>query len=334
MKFHTILCILLLLSLILSPIAALQLSRGEGEGAAKTDDPKPTAASSPADLPDTESIKVLSHNTGSVAEIDMEEYLVGAVAAEMPAAYHEQALRAQAVCCYTYALYMKQQQAASPSKALDGAHISDESATHQGYIPQKARREKWGDKFESYESKIQEAVQEVAGFYITCEGSVILAAFHAISAGQTNDAKSVWGKDYAYLQRVLSAGDKLSPEHTVSVVFTPDQLRKTLQGTDGVTLADDPAKWLGEGSATETGLVTAQVIGGKTFTGMQLRTLLELRSPSFTIDYTDGGFHVKTRGYGHGVGMSQYGADYMARQGSSWQEILKRYYTGVEIQEG
>ena len=155
-----------------------------------------------------ESILVLSSSTKKINEIDMFEYVVGAVAAEMPPAYHSQALRAQAAVCYTYAVKKR----SSPDPSLGGADITDDSAVHQGYLDAAARKEKWGDKYETYEKKIEEAVKDVFGKVITYDGETITAAFHAISCGQTFSAEEVWGKDVPYLKSVTSAGDKLSPD--------------------------------------------------------------------------------------------------------------------------
>lgn len=269
---------------------------------------------------------MLSSSTKKINEIDMFEYVVGAVAAEMPPTYHSQALRAQAAVCYTYAVKKR----SSPDPTLGGADITDDSAVHQGYLDAAARKEKWGDKYETYEKKIEEAVKDVFGKTITYDGETITAAFHAISCGQTFSAEEVWGKDVPYLKSVTSAGDKLSPDYSSTLTLTADEFKKAFAGS-GAELSGDAKKWIGEVRKTDSGYISCAVIGGKEFTGAQVREKLGLRSACFEIKCTDDEFKITAHGYGHGVGMSQYGADYMARQGSDWQEIIKHYYTGVEI---
>ena len=269
---------------------------------------------------------MLSSSTKKINEIDMFEYVVGAVAAEMPPTYHSQALRAQAAVCYTYAVKKR----SSPDPTLGGADITDDSAVHQGYLDAAARKEKWGDKYETYEKKIEEAVKDVFGKTITYDGETITAAFHAISCGQTFSAEEVWDKDVPYLKSVTSAGDKLSPDYSSTLTLTADEFKKAFAGS-GAELGGDAKKWIGEIKKTDSGYISCAVIGEKEFTGAQVREKLGLRSACFEIKCTDDEFKITVHGYGHGVGMSQYGADYMARQGSDWQEIIKHYYTGVEI---
>ena len=269
---------------------------------------------------------MLSSSTKKINEIDMFEYVVGAVAAEMPPTYHSQALRAQAAVCYTYAVKKR----SSPDPTLGGADITDDSAVHQGYLDAAARKEKWGDKYETYEKKIEEAVKDVFGKTITYDGEIITAAFHAISCGQTFSAEEVWGKDVPYLKSVTSAGDKLSPDYASTLTLTADEFKKAFAGS-GAEFGGDAKKWIGEIKKTDSGYISCAVIGEKEFTGAQVREKLGLRSACFEIKCTGDEFKITVHGYGHGVGMSQYGADYMARQGSDWQEIIKHYYTGVEI---
>ena len=319
-----VILILLALILLVCPVAAMGGERTDiAETQAQSDE---TQA---ADSSENDSILVLSSSTNKVSEIDLFEYVVGAVAAEMPATYHSQALKAQAVACYTYALKARENDS---DESLNGADISDSSDKHQGYLDKAARKEKWGDKYETYEKKIEEAVKEVFGKKLTFDGELITAAFHAISAGNTFSSAEVWGYEVEYLQSVTSAGDKLSPDYSQTVAFTQEQFKKAVTELEGVKLSDDPKDWVGDIKKTDSGYAQSVEIGGKTFTGVQVRQALGLRSAAFEIKYEDENFHVTTNGYGHGVGMSQYGADYMARQGSTWEEILLHYYKGAKIE--
>ena len=191
MKNRGFLFIILIAVLLICPLAAT--------GGAKAPEKGGNEVTKTNIQNDGDSILVLSSSTKKINEIDMFEYVVGAVAAEMPPTYHSQALRAQAAVCYTYAVKKR----SSPDPTLGGADITDDSAVHQGYLDAAARKEKWGDKYKTYEKKIEEAVKDVFGKTITYDGEIITAAFHAISCGQTFSAEEVWGKDVPYLKLSL-----------------------------------------------------------------------------------------------------------------------------------
>lgn len=188
---------------------------------------------------------------------------------------------------------------------------------------------KWGDKYETYEKKIEEAVKDVFGKTITYDGEIITAAFHAISCGQTFSAEEVWGKDVPYLKSVTSAGDKLSPDYSSTLTLTADEFKKLSPARAQSSTATQKVDRRNQKDGQRIYFLRRD--WWKEFTGAQVREKLGLRSACFEIKCTDDEFKITVHGYGHGVGMSQYGADYMARQGSDWQEIIKHYYTGVEI---
>ena len=158
----------------------------------------------------------------------------------------------------------------------------------------------------------------------------ICAVFHAISNGTTENATDVWGGKYPYLISVSSIGDKLSPAYQSQVTFTEKEFKEILQ-KEGVKFTKDTEKWIEKITNTETGMVKSIQICGKTLKGTEFRTIFSLKSSTFTYEYKDKKFIFTVNGYGHGVGMSQYGADYMARQGFSYKEILEHYYQGAEI---
>lgn len=280
-----------------------------------------------------EGFRVLLKESGKVVTLTEKAYIVGAVCAEMPPLYHEEALKAQAAACYTYAYKMRAQQRSAPDSALKGADISDQSDSHQAYLPAETLKKKWGDNYDRYISRVESAVDEVLGNVICYEGEPITAAFHAICAGQTESAKVMWGKDISYLQPVVSTGDKLSPDYSSSLILTQDQFKAKAAALEGAVLEGDATKWVGSAKTSDSKTVTAIQIGGKEYAGDKVRSAFGLRSACFTLIYKDGSFIFNVSGYGHGVGMSQYGADYMARQGSSWKEILLHYYKGVEIKK-
>lgn len=316
MKKYFVLCSVLMTAMMLIPLTAME---------------KKTASVS-AESVEEESfdgvISVMKSDSGKVEEKQVSEYIVGALAAEMSMESHDEALKAQAVACYTYALYIKEN---GSSQELNGADISDDSSKHQGYLGEDERQKKWGDKFDEYEKKAQEIAEAVAGKRMTYEGKVILAAYHELCGGQTESAETVWGEKIPYLVSVTSAGDKLAAGYDETKTFTSEQFKAAVQTIDGITLNDDAAKWAGKTETSQTGFVKSIELGGTKVSSEDFKKIFELRSRCFTVSYSDSKFTIKTVGNGHMVGMSQYGADYMARQGSSWQEILKHYYTGIKI---
>ena len=327
MRFYKITAFIIALALILVPLTEFKSDsvnpdeiRGENSNAITEN----TTAQS-------EAVKVFMRDDDLVLSITVEEYLVGVLAAEMLPTYHEQALCAQAVAAYTYLLCKKSEQEKSPDSSLKGAYLSNDTSTHQGYLTQEERAAKWGDKAEIYEKKLSKAVESVSGKVITYNGKPIIAAFHANNSGVTQSAKTVWGNDVPYLKSVKSIGDKLSPDCIKTVVMTAAEVSQAVSALPGCELSGESDSWIKNVKTDESGYVVSLEIGGAKLTGLKVRDALGLKSAVFTVEMQDGSFRFTTQGYGHGVGMSQYGADYMARQGSKWQEIIKHYYTGVEI---
>ncbi|MDR1927200.1 MAG: stage II sporulation protein D [Oscillospiraceae bacterium] len=330
MKQNLVFGLLALVLLLVLPVAALGLQPGaNAQGGAAAQVPSSSVAdkaSAGSGEKDGEaSIEVFRSATGKTESIALEEYLRGCVAAEMPLNYHEEALKAQAVACRTYALFRTREEGKK--------YVSDSGESDQGYLPPEERKKKWGENYEAYERKLGKVVQAVFKQELRYEGKPILAAFHAVSSGLTESAAVYWGEQFPYLQSVASPGDRLSPELSQSTVFTQAEMKTALQTLEGMVLGDDPAEWLGKATQSEAGTVTGILIGKKEYSGRQVRTALGLRSANFSVVYEKGHFTVKTTGYGHGVGMSQYGADFMARQGSDYIAILEHYYTGCTVEE-
>jgi stage II sporulation protein D len=253
------------------------------------------------------------------------------VAAEMPLMYHEEALKAQAIACYTNSLRLK---SSTDKAATNGADISDNPSIHQGYITKEARKEKWGDDFNKYEAKLETAVKEVLGEYLTYEDEYCLCAFSAICTGTTESAENVWGKKLPYLTSVKSNGDTLSPSYSSTATFSKSQFISIMK--DAGVAIDTKANLediIDKPKTSKAGTVLKIKINKKELTGEEIRNAFSLRSSAFKITATENEVTFKVSGYGHGVGMSQYGADFMARQGSTYDEILKHYYKGTEIQK-
>ena len=313
MRTYLAICIITALSMILCPLAAT------GKGAANH-----TQTESEAVIKEkSDVISVMSSQSGKSIEIEMREYIIGCVAAEMPADYHSEALKAQAVASFTYAKRIREK------NTDEAADITDNPDIHQGYIDETARKEKWGEKYEEYEEKIGAAVDSVMGEYMSFDGETVLAVYHSNSAGRTRNAKNLWGSEIPYLVSVESVGDRLSPDYIHTVGLGEKELSGFCE-EGGVKTKGSADKWIEKINRDDEGYVTSLVVCGKEITATDFRSASKLESACFEIEY-DGEFVVTCKGYGHGVGMSQYGADYMARQGFSYREILSHYYTGVSF---
>ena len=271
----------------------------------------------------TKQVRVLDKNSGNVTEIDLDEYLFGVVAAEMPASYNEEALKAQAIASYTYMLFRANE------RSGEKYDVVDDSSTDQAFITRKEAREKWGDNYDKYANKIDAVIKAVSGYVMVDEKDMpILAAYHNISAGRTESAKTVWGSEYSYLQPVDSLGDLTAKQYLSEASFTPEEIAQklALPENDG-----SPSLWIGEIKTSDSGTVTEISFCEKTFTGGEIRSLLGLRSSVFTVNFDEGKFNFRVQGHGHNVGMSQYGANYLAEQGYTYIEILSWYYTGCKM---
>lgn len=272
----------------------------------------------------TDTVSVFRSGTQETVEIDFFEYICGSVAAEMPLAYHEEALKAQAVACYTNALRLKKE-------SDETYHISDDSSVHQGYLNQEQRQEKWGEEYEKYEAKLESIVKSVENQAIYYEDELCVAAFHAICSGKTESAENIWGEKVPYLVSVKSNGDNLSPQYSTELVFDKEDFSKYAKKSEITEDTGSLKSIIKITKTSKSGTVLKATIKDKEFTGEEIRKAFGLRSPVFTVKTTKTAVTFNVTGYGHGVGMSQYGADFMARQGSDYKEILKHYYKGVEI---
>lgn len=275
-----------------------------------------------------EVISVFMPDENSAVQMTMRDYIIGCVAAEMPAEYEREALCAQALACVTLARYMQLNN--NGKKELDGAVISADSKKYQGYMSVEEMRSRWDDDFEGYYEKLCDAVDEVIDLTVLYNGVPAMTAFHAISPGFTEDAANVWDKAIPYLTGVESEWDESSPKYLTTAVFEKEEIIKKLSPGE---LGQDAALWASDESYTRAGTLRSIKIGEKTYTGEELRTALELRSPAITVSVKDGQFIFEVRGYGHGVGMSQYGANCLAKDGCGWREIAEHYYPGTQIAE-
>lgn len=267
----------------------------------------------------TLSLWVLDEN-GNLSSMGLDEYLVGAVLGEMPASFEVEALKAQAVAARTYA--WKEQ--LSGVKHGVGV-VCGNYACCQAYISEDQYLAN-GGLAENIE-KIKLAVRETSDVVLMYNGELIEATYFSCSGGKTEDAIAVWGNDVPYLRSVESPGEEHAVWFTDEISFTRTQLETTL----GILLPDDPEKWFGGITYTQGGGVEMIRIGDELFSGTKIRSLLKLRSTAFEIVLQDNVAVFITRGYGHRVGMSQYGADAMAARGAGYEEILAHYYPGTVL---
>lgn len=263
-----------------------------------------------------------------IIETTMEKHLPMVVAAEMPVTFEPEALKAQAVAARTYIIYCTEHEKAKHPDV----DICCDSTCCLAYKDETEMRAAWGASYEENMKRIVSAVEATDGQVLCYGGETILAAFHSSSAGKTEDGTELWG-DVPYLTSVDSPEDENDVPNFVSTVeVTPENFRETIAGVaQGVNLEGDASGWLGDVDLDDSGRVRSITVGGKAITGMDMRMAFSLRSTSFKLTYENGVFVFTVKGYGHGLGMSQYGANVMARKGFNYSEILKHYYSGAEL---
>lgn len=261
---------------------------------------------------------------GEVKEFNLEKYLEGVLAGEMPAQFHEEALKAQAVAARTYIINKK--------KNRDDIHpqadVCADSTHCKAYLSDEQITEKFGkDWHEKYSEKIFLAVKNTEGEIAVYNGEPIEALFHSTGSGFTENAKDVWGGDVPYLVSVESPGDMNSPVFLNDVTISFEQFCSKVNNTAGTEISP----YVGEIIRNDSGSVKTADLGGIVLTGTKIRELFSLPSANFTVTASDSEFTFHCKGKGHGVGMSQYGAEYFAKQGMNYKEILKKYYQGIDI---
>lgn len=275
-------------------------------------------------------LKILNQSTGQVETLSLEQYQLYAMASEMSAEFHLEALKAQGVAALSYALYQAEQQRQNPNPDLKGADLAADPQNRKGYMTEEGARDFYGDQFEYAWARLNQAAAEVRGMVLVHEGQAIAAAYHAISAGLTESAEEVWGAPLPYLTTADSQWDILAPGYKSTASFSQEELRGLLK-EEGITLPQDPAKWIEVLERSAAGYVTRVRVGDREMSGGTLRFLLGLRSADFDLVPSGQQFVFEVRGYGHGAGLSQNGADYLGRQGKDYRQILAHYYTGATL---
>ncbi|MFZ7102097.1 MAG: stage II sporulation protein D [Peptococcaceae bacterium] len=281
-------------------------------------------------------INVYNYQTKQLMQMGFEDYIAGVVAAEMPASFDIEALKAQAVAARTYAYKRVIEPDPTIKKYHPQAHVVTDSNVCQAWTSDAELKEKWGLwDYKKYKQKIIKAVQETKGEVLVYDGDLIDPVYHASCGGtRTENSGDVWQYNFPYLQSVPCSGheDPHSQEQkTIDLKSIDVALGSSLQAVPAAKLQGNSNQYINVREKTETGRIKTINIGGKTYPGTEVRTKLGLKSTLFTWKINTAGITFTTRGYGHGVGMCQYGADDFAKKGKTYEQILKHYYQGVEI---
>ncbi len=281
-----------------------------------------------------EPYKVLDVSTGDIIEVDEKDYVIGAVCAEMPATFESDALKAQAVAAHTYAERQRILERSDPTPELCGADFSNDTSKYQGYFTKNQAMQYYGSNFDIYYDKIADAVDDVLPYIITYGDEPIISAFHSMSSGKTESAENAWGTAVDYLVPVDSSYDKSAPKYMEEVRYEKEELRQILaEKFSGISLSDDFTSWIKINTVSDSGTVLSAMAGDFKVSGNDIREALGLRSACFEINYDGETAVITTKGFGHGVGMSQYGANSMAAEGKTWREILEHYYPDCKIEK-
>lgn len=282
---------------------------------------------------DYNTINVFITDQNKAVKMNLEDYLVGVVAAEMPAEFELEALKAQTIAARTYAL---SKEVAAGGKGCDihpGSDICTDYKHCQAWISDDVMKARWGDKYSEYHDKIVKSVNDTKGLVILYQDALIEPAYHAISGGETEDAENIWKENLPYLKSVASPGEESAQKFKTTVTLSSDEFVKRIKSKvpNTVISTKNPLSYIKNINRTQAGHVLSLKIGGIDFTGNDIQDLFQLNSTNFAFQMQGNNVAINVTGYGHGVGMSQYGANAMAKSGKNFEEILKHYYTGIEI---
>lgn len=323
--------ILIALTLIIPAVVVLPFSGEKAGGRLGEALAKPKPGSGQATEPTADSaveVAVFRSAKSSTETMAMEDYLIGVVAAEMPAEFNPEALKAQALTARTYILnrMITKNTMGVPKSALDEGALVTDTQNHQVYMSDDEQRKKWGADYEWKKKKIIEAVRTTSGQILTYDGKPIDAMFFSTSNGFTENSEDYWSGNIPYLRSVSSPWDKESPKFNSQKVMSV----KSFESALGVKVGSSGT--IGKIVARTEGKRVAKVdFNGKKLTGKQIREKLDLRSSDFSWERKGSNIVITTRGFGHGVGMSQYGANGMAEEGKNYKDIVQYYYKGVQV---
>lgn len=287
----------------------------------------PSAEKQPEEEATEEIFRIYDTENKIISEVTYRDYVKGAIASEMGADFEFEALVAQGVAAFSCGLYQKELHSeadydfsAAPGKKL-------------GYMTEEKAKEVYGEAFEEKWAVIVSAAEKAMQYVLTYEGEPALAVYHAVSAGMTESSENAWGGEVPYLISVESKGDTFYEDFETVVTVSKESALEILNKNGAGLSGALPEEWFDGAVLTEAGYVDHIQIGAATFSGERLRSLFGLRSSAFDVSYIDGDFVFTVRGYGHGVGLSQVGANYMAKNGAGFEEILAHYFPGTKLSD-
>ena len=293
-----------------------------------------SSAAENAQQTDTQKVKIYFTAEKKITEYTMQEYMLGAVLAQMPADFEPAALEAQAVLARTYALYRISSESAHPTPALNGAAMSDDTKLYHGFFTEAKAKELYKDKYETAKQKVLDAIKAAESKFLAYDGKPIIVAFHAVSDGFTRSAEDVWGQEIPYLVSVESKQDtELEQAKTVTELSSAQLKEKLEKIYDDIKFTDKPQDWLKVTQTGEHGLVKTVSICGKEIAAAEFCEVLDLASQSFVYEIKNDKFIFTCKGLGHMVGMSQCGANEMAKQGKNCDQILTHYFKGCTLSD-
>ncbi len=313
MKKTVLLGLAIIVAMLLTPIVAY----GSGEKKAERSAEASVSIKEEKTLAE-DTFRLLDTTSNKISTVSAEAYVFGVVAAEMPALYDIEALKSQAVASYTYACYKRNM---NKNKNYD---ITTDYSIDQSFSTDAQLKEKWGESWKEYSARIKKAVNDVSGEVLMFEDKPILAVYHALSCGDTYSAKEVWGNEIKYLVSVPSPFDTLEENYICTKEFTEREIKKSFKFNKN-------NKAFTNIKANSLGLVKEITVYGEKMSGSEIRSVLDLPSSNFIVKAEEGKYIFSCKGYGHGVGMSQKGANSMAKQGFTYKEILSHYYRGAVL---
>ena len=333
-KAFLLLCTVLLVLGSALPLAGYRLARAalssEADFSPAPVSSAPSAASEAAPAVfdgDADIFLIEDLSTGEVQQVPKRDYLIGAAAAEMPLSWPDEALKAQIVAAHSYALYCRDH-----ASAANGSWLSADPARRQGYLTDAVLHSYWGTDYDANYARLSALVDAVLNDVLCYDGAAAGTSYFAISNGRTEASENVWGSALPYLVPVDSSTDLSADNYEVTLSLSAAQVQQLL--LSGLGIAADlsaPESWFGDPVLTASGYVASLSVCGQTVSGTALRRALGLRSTCFTIRYQDGSFLITTKGYGHGVGLSQWGAKALAEQGWNYEDILAHYFPGTQL---
>ncbi|MCI1966265.1 MAG: stage II sporulation protein D [Oscillospiraceae bacterium] len=320
-KGNFLLCFILFLTMFFIPFVAF------GNPAAGKSGSQKEKISTPKLQTTKNSFRILDSSTKQILTVSDQDFVPGAVAAEISPNAKSEALKAQAVACYTYYSRLREAQKKAPDPSLNGADFSADLQNGQKYLTDELRQKRWGSHYNEYAQALKTAIDPIFGQVLRYNGELIEATYYAISSGNTESSADIWGGERPYLVSVASPGDRFAGGYQTTVTLTEDKMKEAiLSAAPDADLSGSPSGWVGTAKRTAGGSVKELLLGGKAVTGNEARNAFGLRSANFTVSYANGQFSFLVLGYGHDVGMSQTGAQYMAKEGANYRQILSWYY--------